>query len=78
MGGDSKRRSPGKNAAAGKQLLGKLAQAQSADGHLDGKQGSITRSGGLSLAVETTALAALAWLKALPSVFATRRSGAPW
>jgi hypothetical protein len=48
----------------GKKLLDKLAEAQAEDGHLEGKQGSITRSGGQSLKVETTALAALAWLKA--------------
>jgi hypothetical protein len=47
----------------GKRLLDKLAKAQAEDGHLEGKQGSITRSGGLSLKMETTALAALAWLK---------------
>jgi len=46
-----------------KRLLDKLAKAQAEDGHLEGKQGSITRSGGQSLKVETTALAALAWLK---------------
>jgi len=44
-------------------LSDKLAKAQADDGHLDGKQGSITCSGGTSLKVETTALAALAWLK---------------
>lgn len=47
----------------GKKLLDKLAETQAEDGHLEGKQGSITRSGGQSLKVETTALAALAWLK---------------
>jgi uncharacterized protein YfaS (alpha-2-macroglobulin family)/uncharacterized membrane protein len=47
----------------GKKLLDKLAKLQAEDGHLEGKLGSITRSGGVSLAVETTALAALAWLK---------------
>ena len=47
----------------GQRLLDKLAKAQADDGHLEGKQGSITRSGGQSLKVETTALAALAWLK---------------
>jgi len=48
----------------GEKLLKKLAGTQADDGRLEGTQGSITRSGGLSLAVETTALAALAWLKA--------------
>ena len=47
----------------GRKLLEKLAKAQADDGHLDSRQGSITRSGGQSLQVETTALAALAWLK---------------
>jgi len=52
----------GKTDAANK-LLEKLADLQAEDGHLEGTQGSITRSGGQSLKVETTALAALAWLK---------------
>ena len=47
----------------GRKLLEKLAKAQADDGHLDSRRGSITRSGGLSLQIETTALAALAWLK---------------
>jgi alpha-2-macroglobulin-like protein len=47
----------------GRPLLEKLAKAQAEDGHLTGKNGSITRSGGLSLDMETTALATLAWLK---------------
>ena len=49
--------------AIGKDLLEKLAKAQQEDGHLDAKETSITRSGGMSLTTETTALAALAWLK---------------
>jgi len=48
---------------AGNELLDKLAKAQQDDGHLAGKEGSITRSGGQALKIETTALAALAWLK---------------
>ncbi|HJT32863.1 MAG TPA: MG2 domain-containing protein [Pirellulales bacterium] len=48
----------------GRPLLKKLAKLQADDGHLTGKNGSITRSGGLSLEIETTALAALAWLRA--------------
>ncbi len=51
------------NTSAARRLMQKLAKLQDDDGHLDGTQGSITRSGGQSLAVETTALAALAWLK---------------
>jgi hypothetical protein len=42
-------------------LLDKLAKLQLPDGHLVGAA-SITASGGASLAVETTALATLAWL----------------
>src|SRR3989442_1339957 len=53
----------GKRHDAAKELLDKLAELQAADGHLDGKEGSITRSGGDPLAAETTALSALAWLK---------------
>ncbi len=49
--------------AAAKELLDKLAESQAGDGRLDGKEGSITRSGGISLTAETTALAALAFLK---------------
>lgn len=47
----------------GKKLLEKLVKLQAEDGHLESKLGSITRSGGVSLSVETTALAALALLK---------------
>lgn len=47
-----------------KPLLDKLVDLQADDGHLEGIDGSITRSGGQSLQAETTALAALAWLKA--------------
>lgn len=46
-----------------KSLLERLAQAQAPDGHLEGKARSITGSTGRNLHVETTALAALAWLK---------------
>jgi len=53
----------GKQAADIKKLLEKLANLQAVDGHLDGKEGSITRSGGISLAVETTSLPVLAWMK---------------
>jgi hypothetical protein len=49
--------------AAGEELLEKLAGHQKEDGRLVGTQGSITRSGGISLEVETTALAAMAWLR---------------
>jgi len=52
-----------KHAPAGRKLLKRLAEMQAEDGHLTGANGSITRSGGHSLTVETTALCALAWLK---------------
>jgi len=48
--------------AEGERLLERLANQQAEDGQLTGKV-SITQSGGLSLTMETTALAALAWLK---------------
>ncbi len=51
-------------AAEGLDLLKKLVKAQKDDGHLDGKETSITRSGGRELQIETTALTVLAWLKA--------------
>ena len=47
----------------GNEILARLAAAQAKDGHLTGAAGSITRSGGRSLKMETTALAALAWMK---------------
>jgi hypothetical protein len=53
----------GKRMDAGRELLGKLVSLQDTDGKLVGKEGSITRSGGHALAIETTALAALAWLE---------------
>jgi hypothetical protein len=53
----------GARADVGRELLSKLVALQDADGKLVGKEGSITRSGGQALAMETTALAALAWLK---------------
>jgi hypothetical protein len=47
----------------GHRLLHTLAAAQAEDGHLDARHGSATGSEGPSLRMETTALAALAWLK---------------
>jgi len=44
-------------------LADRLAKLQKDDGHLEAADGTITRSGGLSMQVETTALAAMAWLK---------------
>jgi hypothetical protein len=50
--------------AEGVALLKTVAAAQKDDGHLDAAQTSITGSGGRDLQIETTALAALGWLKA--------------
>jgi A-macroglobulin complement component/alpha-2-macroglobulin family protein/MG2 domain-containing protein/A-macroglobulin receptor len=47
----------------GNEILARLAAAQAKDGHLTGAARSIVRSGGRSLKTETTALAALAWMK---------------
>jgi hypothetical protein len=47
----------------GAELLDRLAKHQQDDGHLEATDGTITRSGGLSMQMETTALAALAWLE---------------
>jgi hypothetical protein len=45
-------------------LLRRLVKLRKDDGHLDGAETSITRSGGRDLQIETTALAVLAWIKA--------------
>ena len=47
----------------GSEILARLAAVQAEDGHLTGSNCSITRSHGRSLRMETTALAALAWMK---------------
>jgi len=62
---------------AGRELLKKLADKQQADGHLTGTEGSITGSGGDSLDAETTALAALAWLK-MPEFTAPANKAMDW
>ncbi|MCE9544641.1 MAG: hypothetical protein K8T25_03865 [Planctomycetia bacterium] len=62
---------------AGRELLKKLVGKQQADGHLEGTQGSITRSGGESLKVETTSIAALAWLK-LPEFLPQANKSIDW
>lgn len=49
---------------AAKTLMARLAEKQGADGMVTGGTQSIVGSTGQSLAIETTALAALAWLKA--------------
>ena len=60
-----------------KKLLDKLSELQADDGHLESTGGSITRSGGHSLKVETTALAALAWLK-LPAYAEQANRAVKW
>jgi hypothetical protein len=52
----------GDTSAAAK-LMDRLAKAQTADGNVDGAVTSITQSRGQALAIETTALATLAWLR---------------
>jgi hypothetical protein len=61
----------------GRALAGKLVGLQDAEGKLVGQHGSITRSGGQALAIETTALAALAWLK-LPEYHAYANRAIDW
>jgi hypothetical protein len=61
----------------GRALAGKLVGLQDAEGKLIGQNGSITRSGGQALAIETTALAALAWLK-LPEYHAYANRAIDW
>ena len=60
-----------------KKLMELLATHQQEDGRLDAKETSITRSGGISLQVETTALAALAWLKD-PAMTAHANKAVQW
>jgi uncharacterized protein YfaS (alpha-2-macroglobulin family) len=59
-----------------RRLLDKLAKLQAPDGHLAGTA-STTASGGVSLAVETTALAARAWLE-LPEYASQADRAAGW
>lgn len=49
--------------ATAKALCGKLAGSQAKDGHVEGGTTTIVGSGGISLEIETTSLAVLAWLK---------------
>ena len=60
----------------GKTLLKKLAGYQQTDGVLIGKT-TVTSSGGLSLKMETTALAALAWVKS-PEFLVQARLATRW
>jgi hypothetical protein len=49
--------------AGARQLMDKLAKSQDASGKINGAVTSITRSGGDALAIETTALSVLAWMR---------------
>ena len=49
--------------AGARRLLEKLAKSQTTSGNVTGAVTSITRSGGDALAIETTALSALAWMQ---------------
>jgi alpha-2-macroglobulin-like protein len=46
-----------------RELMGRLADNQESDGHVKGAVTSVTRSGGNGLAIETTALSVLAWMR---------------
>ncbi|MGI9472570.1 MAG: MG2 domain-containing protein, partial [Rubripirellula sp.] len=60
----------------GLRLLDKLASAQEDDGHLEGRT-TVTSSGGLSRKMETTAIAALAWVKS-PRHVSRAQQAAGW
>jgi hypothetical protein len=65
-----------KRDSAGQQLLERLVTLQADDGSLTGKT-TVTSSGGISLKMETTAIAALAWIKR-PSFLSQARSATEW
>ncbi|MBI3184512.1 MAG: A-macroglobulin complement component [Myxococcales bacterium] len=52
-----------KDSAASKRIMQRLAQKQGKDGVVEGGTQSIVGSGGEALAIETTSLAVLAWLR---------------
>jgi len=60
-----------------RQLMDKLARSQDAAGGVKGAVTSITRSGGDALAIETTALSVLAWMRE-PSYAAHVERGLKW
>ena len=62
--------------ADGERLLQTLTELQAADGGLTGST-TVTQSGGLSLKMETTALATIAWLKS-PKFSASADRAAKW
>ena len=49
--------------AGARQVMDKLARSQDAAGNVKGAVTSIARSGGEALAIETTALSVLAWMR---------------
>ncbi|MBI2942650.1 MAG: A-macroglobulin complement component [Candidatus Wallbacteria bacterium] len=64
----------GSDKAGAEAVMKKLARSQDADGHVKGARTSITSSGGDSLDIETTSLAALAWLKSPEHTAAVERA----
>ena len=63
--------------AGARQLMDKLAKNQDAAGNVKGAVTSITRSGGDALAIETTALSVLAWMRE-PAYAANVEKGLKW
>jgi hypothetical protein len=63
--------------AGGRQLMDMLAKSQDAAGNVKGAVTSITRSGGGALAIETTALSVLAWMRE-PAYAANAEKGLKW
>jgi hypothetical protein len=66
----------GGDRAGAASFMNMLAKSQDASGRVRGAVTSITRSGGEALAIETTALAALAWMRADDRVFAANAESA--
>jgi len=63
--------------AGARQLMDKLVKAQDVNGSIKGAVTSITRSGGDALAIETTALSVLAWMRE-PAYAANVEKSARW
>ncbi len=63
--------------AGARQLMDKLVKKQQTAGNVTGAVTSITRSGGDALAIETTALAVLAWMRE-PAYAAQVQKGLQW
>lgn len=68
----------GAGTPAAKDALARLLALQAADGSFPGADHSITRSGGVALSIETTALAALAMMKAGPTTMEPVRKAIDW